>query len=229
MKFKSAIFSEASGSIAGMTFSHNKGGMYVRTRATPINPASPAQQAVRDSVKVLTQNWLNVLTDAERESWETYAANVPVLNKLGASIKLTGMQMYLRNSAEMLRSGTAPVTQAPAIFNLGTLTTPAVASVIVGPPSTMSLTFSVTDDWKTHGTPANARLFLYASRPQDPTINFFKGPYRTAGALDGSVASPQTIPLPFDVQAGQRIFFRARALTDDGRLSAEVTFRYDVP
>jgi len=43
MKFKSPILSQASGSIAGITFSHNRGGMYVRARAVPTNPGSPQQ------------------------------------------------------------------------------------------------------------------------------------------------------------------------------------------
>ncbi len=73
MIFTSPLIEAGSGSVAGLTFSRNKGGNYLRGRAIPTNPNSPLQQAVRSIMSQLTANWLNVLTAIQRVAWETYA------------------------------------------------------------------------------------------------------------------------------------------------------------
>ena len=96
MKFKSLIFSEMSGSVGGLTFSHNNGGLYVRARAIPTNPGSPQQDVVRAAFGALVAAWTELLSEAEREAWRVYAANTPLLGPLGDVRNVTGMNMYLR-------------------------------------------------------------------------------------------------------------------------------------
>ena len=68
MIFKSPIFAQASGSIAGTVFSRNAGGMYVRSRANPTNPNTDAQQAVRDAMRQLVVAWTSELDDGQRDA-----------------------------------------------------------------------------------------------------------------------------------------------------------------
>lgn len=227
MLFKSLILSEASGSVGGLTYSHNSAGMYIRKRVVPVDPGSPEQVVVRGAFEFLANMWRNTLTAAQRAGWITYAANVAMKNKLGATIFLSGLAHFIRSNVEGKVRSSSVVGDAPTVFNLGDFTTPTVANFVAGPPSTVDVAYNAGDTWYTSGVPANAKLRIYASRPQDPTIQFFKGPYRYCAQVAGGVASPLSVTLPFAAVAGQRIFFAARALCSDGRLSDLRTFRLD--
>ncbi|KKM06452.1 hypothetical protein LCGC14_1743870, partial [marine sediment metagenome] len=48
MLFKSGLITQGSGSIGGLTASHNRGGMYFRARTIPTNPATSFQTVVRN-------------------------------------------------------------------------------------------------------------------------------------------------------------------------------------
>jgi hypothetical protein len=72
LKFTSQIVAGASGSIRGLTASHNRGGQYFRGRTIPTNPNSVFQQAVRNNLSVLQTRFLSTLTAAQRLAWTTY-------------------------------------------------------------------------------------------------------------------------------------------------------------
>ncbi len=226
MKFKSPIFSQASGSLAGSVFSHNRGGMYVRARSIPTNPNSTFQQQLRAFMTQLATNWSSILTAAQRAAWETYAANVPLIDRLGEPRTVTGLNMYVRSNVPRLQAGLARVDDAPTIFDLGSFTEPSI-SAIDAANDTADITFATGDAWVSED---NAALLIWLSRPQQPAINFFKGPYRFAGAILGNSTtpptSPQTVTLPFGISTGQRLFGAFNVVRADGRLSTRSrTFR----
>lgn len=220
MKFKSPIISQASGSLAGATFAHNKGGLYMRARSIPTNPNTPQQQQIRSLVASLTAAWLNELDATQREGWEIYAANVPLLDRLGEPRNVTGLNHYVRSNVPRLQSGGTllRIDDAPTVYNLGEYTPPVPGSVTVA-TDVLSLAFTATDAWATEDL---AAMLVYCSRPQSTSINYFKGPYRYAGVILGDTpapTSPASITVPFNVEAGQRVFVRAQVVRADGRLS----------
>jgi len=219
MLFKSALITQASGSIGGMTASRNKGGAYFRARALPTNPNTPEQQAVRGFLGALANEWANILTPAQRVLWDFYAYNVPVINKVGDSINLTGQQMFIRSNVPRLQAGLARVDGGPTIFNLGAYTNPSFSFDAAN--DEVDVTFDNTDDWANED---GSSMLIFASRPQNVTINYFKGPYRFAGRIDGDATtaptSPAAIAAPFAAVAGQRVFVRVSVSRADGRLSA---------
>lgn len=218
MIFTSPIISAASGSLAGITMSRNLGGMYMRARAVPTNPATPQQQVIRGHVADLTSRWLNTLTAVQRLAWLAYAENVPLLNPLGSPINVTALNMYVRTNVPYLQNGGTRIDDAPSIFNLGEFTSPTFA--LDEPNDEVDVTFDNTDDWADE---TGSHMIIYASRALNPTVIYHKGPYRLAGSIDGLTgtppASPAAIPLPFPVTTGQRIFFRVAVARVDGRLS----------
>lgn len=219
MKFKSAIFTQVSGSTGGATFAHNSGGLYMRSRTIPTNPNSPQQQTVRTAMGELSNQWNDTLTQAQRDAWNLYAINVPLTDVLGGTHLTSGIAMYVRSNVPRIQAGLGTLDAAPTIFNLGAFSEP---TYTVTAPSTGSLAFVGSDDWVSED---NAAMLLYASRPQNPSIEFFKGPYRFAGLVAGEVASPPTSPesigTPFVTVAGQKLFYRVRVSRGDGRLSAD--------
>lgn len=227
MLFTSPVLAEASGRIAGLIFSHNAGGQYIRSATTVTNPNTPAQQVVRGLLSQLTSLWVDTLTQLQRDAWETYADNVSVLNRLGNPINLSGLNMYVRTNVPLIQAGFARQDDAPTIFSLGDFTLPS------GIPSeasqALALFFTITDDWVGED---DAGMLVYVSRPQNPSINFFKGPYRFAGSIDGDGITPPTTPaailVPFPIVAGQRLFFRVQVVRADGRLSADAKLQAEV-
>lgn len=213
--------SSASGSIGGTTFSRNRFGAYIRNRTIPVNPGSPQQATVRNNFTTLVNAWTSVLTDAERAAWGVYAANVPVLNRLGQSVNLTGQNMYIRSNSPRLQAGLAIVDIAPNIFDLGDMTAPTISMT---EPDIGSIAFDDTDDWVDED---GSSMLLYMSRPQNPSINFFRGPYRFFHQIDGDGTTPPTTPesatAPFPTIAGNQLFSQVRVTRVDGRLTS--TFR----
>lgn len=218
--FSSPVLAEVSGSLGGIVFSHNAGGPYMRARATVTNPNTPQQQVVRSLLSQLTSTWVTTLTDIQRQGWTDYAANVPLPNALGAPRHVTALNMYVRSNVPLIQAGFARQDDAPTSFTLGDFT--AAAGAASAGPQTISISFTVTDAWVDE---SDAGMLIYVSRQQNTTINFFKGPYQFAGSIDGDdttpPTSPATIPVPFPLTAGNRIFFRQQVVRADGRLSAD--------
>lgn len=218
MKFKSQVYTAASGSIGGITYAHNKGGMYTRSRATPTNPNSTQQQATRAALAQLSDRWVNVLTDLQRLEWTVYASNTPVVDRLGDPLELSGIQMYVRNNVPRVQAALGAIDDAPATFSIGSFTNPTLTCV-----ASTQLAGVAYDNSDTWATATDGALLVYLSRPQNASITFFKGPYRFAGSVLGDDMTPPTSPasfaVPFTIFAGQKVFGFFRATQADGRLS----------
>jgi hypothetical protein len=217
VKFKSTVLTDTSGSLNGATFSHNTYGYYIRQRVTPTNPASPAQQATRVAMSTGHAAW-EALPQATKDAWEAYAQGTPIYDRLGAAIKLTGRLMFLRDYVLRTRDGRAlPPT---VITDMGLSTLSALVLTATAPASG-SLAYQATDDWC---VTTGGILFIACSRGISPGRSFYQGPYRTCGVVLGNTgappASPAAFTLPFNVQAGQKVFFRCIASDYQGRLSA---------
>lgn len=219
MKFKSPVYSQASGSIAGITYSHNRGGMYTRARAIPTDPQSPQQMAIRGFVAALTSLWNNVLTGPQRVAWDTYADAVTLLNPLGEPINIGGLAHYVRSNVPRLQNGYGRVDDGPVIFNLGEFT-PITVDALTAATKHFNLNFTEADDWVEED---GAGMYIASSRSQNPSINYFKGPYRLLGGIAGNSVAPETTPFDgdaaFPIVVGNRTFFQVRVSRADGRLS----------
>ncbi|MCJ7602240.1 MAG: hypothetical protein MUO63_12180, partial [Desulfobulbaceae bacterium] len=65
-------------------------------------------------------------------------------------------------------------------------------------------------------------MMVRMSRPQNPTRNFFAGPFIYAGALVGAVipiSSPLPLACPTPIVEGHNLWLSARIARADGRLS----------
>lgn len=219
MKFKSALITQASGSIGGLTASRNRGGQYFRARAVPVNPNSPQQQAIRGFVASLTSLWNGTLTAPQRDSWNQYALNVPLPDKLGEPRNVGGIAMYIRSNVPRLQGALPRVDDAPTVFNLGAFTNPSFGT-FAATTNDFAVTFDANDDWANED---DAAMLILGSRPTNPTINFFKGPYRFAGLIAGDAITPPTSPAtivnPFNFAVDQRVFVQIRISRVDGRLT----------
>lgn len=207
------------GSIGGTVFSKNRYGSYARNRTIPVDPGSTKQTKIRAVMGQVRDAWFNTLTTAQRAAWAVYAANVPVTNRIGETINLTGWNMFARTASCLLYNDESIVADAPTDFSLAEQDS-TLAITVSEATQQVSVAFDDTMDWVDED---DAHLLVYVSRPQNPTVNYFKGPYQIAGSVDGdsttAPTSPATIALPFAAVSGQKIFAQCRIVRADGRLS----------
>lgn len=226
--FKSHLVTQMSGSVAGTTYAHTKSGLYQRARSIPVNPNSGNQLEVRAAMTSLVAAWTEILTAAQRTAWDLYAANVPVVNTLGDSFNLSGQNWYIAANVPRLQAISklaatiARIDDAPTIFDRGDFTTPTfVADEVTG----IDVTYTNSDAW---AAAVENVLLVYQGRPQNPSRNFFKGPWRLIGQVEGAVVPP-TPPLNisaatlaslgFVISDAQREWLAFAVSRSDGRLS----------
>jgi len=210
---------ELRGSIGGTVFSRTRSGAIARARSIPVDPGSALQVAVRAIMGQVRDYYFNTLTDAQRAAWTQYANNVDYTNRLGETINLTGYNMFCRSNIPRVQAGLSIIADGPTNFTLaeqdGT-----VAVTTTAASKEVSVAFDDTLDWLDE---TGAALLVYESAPQNPTVNYFKGPYRYLGKVDGddstAPTTPQTFTSAFEMAAGQKQFYQFRILRADGRLS----------
>lgn len=208
-----------SGSIGGTTFARNRYGAYARNRSTVVNPATPSQSAMRLIMATLVQAWSSTLSTAQRAAWDVYGANVAMLNRLGEQVFLPGFNHFIRSNSIRLQAGLSMVLDGPTTFFLGETDTEATIAVTESTQK-IALSFNANLAWATE---VGGAICLWTGKPQNPTVNFFKGPYKytgkAAGATPVAPTSPVSLDVPFPIVAAQLIYAQARILRADGRVS----------
>ena len=226
MLFKPLLGTDLSGKVGGIVASHNAGGAYFRAATVPTNPNTTFQQEVRNAVSSLSVLWQVSLTQAQRDAWDVYAANVKITNRIGEKINVSGLNHYVRSNVPRLQAQVARVDDGPTVFTFAAYTAPSMTawSEATQAGDIAFTTDILTDPW------ANALggfMFVYVSRPQNSGIQFFRGPYRRVGTVTGDPvppASPSNFGSAFPFVAGQRLFGRAIVTRPDGAISSPSFF-----
>lgn len=212
---------QMSGSIAGDVHARNRFGNYTRPRTKPVNPQSARQTAARNIVAFLAEHWReSPMTGAIRTAWETYAASFNWLNRLGEQVSLTGFNAFVQCNAARLTAGKSIVTAGPTTLGLPA-TDPTFAVTISEAANKLSVTFDTGFDWVDED---EGCLSIHMGQPVSASHNFFGGPFRFAGSIDGDSLTPPTSPdatidPPFTVIEGQQVWCSARIIREDGRCS----------
>lgn len=228
MKFKSEAMTQASGSIGGTTYSHNRGGMYRRARSIPTNPNSASQQAIRSFFAQAAAQWGNALSAAQRAAWNNYGDLTPVTSVMGDEIKLSGQQMFVASATFRLRAGATVILDGP--------TTPGLAELsgvtVTNGSGSADINYDASNAWANSD---DGVLAIQTSRNLAVGINYFGGPYRFAVAVDGDGTTPPVSPENLTsnafgfVLSDQRVAFRIRASDGEGRLSPIIQYIESFP
>ena len=221
MKVK-GIMTQMSGSVGGWTGSHNRGGLYFRGRAIPVNPNSAAQQRARTDFAIGVGAWA-ALTNAQRTAWNVYAAEQAWTDTLGDAIQLSGQQAFVASTSALLAAGLAQVT-APPVPNTR--------------PEAVPLTFWTADNdagaWSSNVDPgtfpgaATDRVLVSIGRPIGPGRLFYGGPYRIGASALGNASATASAEAALSavlgsnaaIYVGTKIPIRLRLVRPDGAYSA---------
>lgn len=183
-KFTAGVgFGQASGSVAGTTYSHNRYGPYMRTKAIPTDPRSAKQLVVRSRMGNLSQSW-RALTAAQRLAWNTQAVGITFTDALGNPYNPTGAQLYVGLNQNRVMLSLAIATTPPALQTQAVITTG--SSTAVSGTGVQIVTFA----------PAIAAASFYLLRATAPfsagKSYFPRSLYKDLAVLTNADVSPYT-------------------------------------
>lgn len=196
-----------SGSVAGQTFSRNRFGQYIRSRAIPVNPSSGFQAAVRARMQTNASAWRG-LTALQREAWGSLGEQMTRTDSLGQTYALTGFDAYVSINNNKVAAGDAIVADPPLLTDPGALAT-------ITPTATIA-TFSVAYTATPLG--AGVRAFVYASPPRSAG-RIFEADFRLIQVTAAAAASPASIFTNWSARfgapvVGQKIFVSVATYTN---------------
>lgn len=196
----------SSGSQAGTTASRNRYGQYTRTRATPVNPNTTAQGAVRARLSANAAAW-RALTALQRAGWSDLGASMARTDALGQSYTLNGFSAYCSVNNNNVAAGNAIVSDAPALVTPSALLT----ATITLTAAAFSVAYTATP------LGAGARLFSFCS-PQRSAGRAFEGDFRLIAVSAAAAASPANIFTAYSTKfgtpvVGNRVFLSLQVYT----------------
>ncbi len=188
-----------SGSYQGITSSRNRFGQYVRTRATPVQPRTPAQLNQRARMTTNAAAW-RALTDGQRAGWTDLGLSITRSDSLGSSYTFNGFMAYCSINNNKLDAGDAAVSDAPAIVTPADL----ISATVTLTSASFSIAYTATP------LAAANRLFIFVS-PQQSAGRKFNGDYRLLSVTAAAAASPAVVLTAYTAKfgvpvVGNRIF-----------------------
>lgn len=215
----SAMVSEMRGKLNGSVFSKNRGGAYLRTKVTPVNPQTTSQGNVRSRLTNLSQSWRS-LTDAQRNAWNTAVANFTGTDIFGDIKTPSGINLYTKinlNLANIAQSNLSlpPLPSSVGVFNSLTITATA---------STPSLSVAFTQT----GVAAGQTVVVEATTQLSAGKNFVKSEFRKIGTFTGGTSTPYNALSAYTAKfgslvAGQKIFIRFKAISNTTGIAGQYT------
>lgn len=205
-----AIVADMRGSLAGTVFSKNSYGAYVRTKVTPVNPQTIAQQGVRQFFGQLSQAWRG-LTQAQRNGWNTSAVNFNRTNVFGDQSQLNGFNLFKQLNQNLLITGNATIDDAPlpaAVFGF-------TAASLVADTGLGNLTLTYAP-----AIPAGTSVLVSATAQLSAGVNFVKSELRTIKVAVTADASPLDLTADYVAKfgalplVGTKVFVEVKPIND---------------
>lgn len=212
--------SQASGRVGGTIFSRNRGGAYMRNGSIPNTVTTLFAQSIKAITAAQSQAWA-ALDEGEREQWVEWAAQNPVINRLGQSRTLSGHQAFVQINARLVYGGftaldSPPIGAAPAPFVPGVITAEAG-------PSVATVAYTPTP------APAGVAVQCFAYLANSPGVAYVKNRLALVTTSDAAAASPLDIAADVEarfgtLQAGQTLHIALRALDSTSGLVSGVFY-----
>ena len=154
-----AFIVELKGKVGGSCFQANRYGFTLRNKPMSPKGGSMAQSGQRSKMVEVSQVW-GQLTDAERTAWNSISGSWPHLDSFGNPVQLTGFNLFVMVSLNLMSIGQAinSVASVPAVLFAFSITS--MSSSFAG--SVLRINFSptpVVDD---------CDMIVWASPPVNP-------------------------------------------------------------
>ncbi len=194
VKYSGMGIVDMAGKVNGTVMSRNKGGSYARVWVKPTNPRSIHQVFQRDQLATLSAGFRGLGQPAISQ-WNASSVNFPVKNRLGETIHLSGIDLYVALNVNLISIG-LPIISVPPVpqdtLGFNTLTMTSVLGVV-------KLVFTPTP------SPTTSNSLIFATPGLSAGISFVKSQYRLIGFMPHTSASPFDITTMYTTRFGAPI------------------------
>jgi hypothetical protein len=189
-----AVATDARNKIAGIVYSKNAAGSYVRVKVSPTQSATVRRGLVRARVTNLSKFWSESLTATQIAAWNAFAKNNPVKDVFGRTLTLSGIQTYIRLNANILNVGGTQIDDPPASLTIEGIVTLTVTAT-AGTP-TLSAAFTPTP------LDTNVCLNVFATQQLPVGRSFTKSYKRWIFASAAAATSPANLLSAYTAKFG---------------------------
>ena len=213
------ILADIRGKLNGSVFSKNRGGAYMRTKVTPINPQTIAQGLVRATLTNLSQAWRG-LTEAQRSAWNSAVSNFTSTDIFGDIKTPSGINLFNKLNLNLAAISEAPINTPPLAVPVGYFDTLSIAAAAGA--GTIAATFTSV------GGSVDQTVVVEATACMSAGKNFVKSEFRQIGTFAGNAASPQAIGAMYvgkfgAMTAGQKLFIRFKFVDKNTGVAGQYT------
>lgn len=189
-----AMAGAISGSIGSTTYSRNRFGPYMRNKAIPTNPNTQRQDLFRSQFSSLVTRFKEVLTSAQVSGWSIFSKNSPKTDSLGSSYTPTAINSYVSINSLLLLAGLSVIDDAPAISGMTNPINYDSTGFAIS-EATQILTITAAADISGFDPSLDDDiLLLFQGLPKNPNVNYFGGPFRFIGMIQGNNGAPPAFP-----------------------------------
>lgn len=201
-----AVVADMRNKLNGSVFARNRGGAYVRTKVTPLNPQSVRQVAARNLLTSLAQGFRS-LSQAQITAWNEAVTQWQTTDIFGDLVSPTGLALYVRLNSNISNGGGTLISNPPAPVGAAALTDLSVAAQVTG--DVFDITF-------VPGTvPADHSLYIESTAMLSPGINNANSRFRYIDMQSATATSPIDAFGPQtgkfgSLVAGQKVYVRCK-------------------
>ena len=213
-----AVVADMRGKLAGTVFTKNRSGAVARTKVTPINRRTTAQQVQRSVFGGLASGW-RTLGQAIQDGWNAGAINFPIKNAFGETRYLSGQQLYVRMNSNLAKTTGGYITSCPT--PQGAAVNHAESIVATSVAGSLGLMLSVVT------FEPNVVLYVRATNLMSPGVKNPSGRFKALN-VNGIAGTDLDVKAAYKavfghIEPGARIFFELTPTnTDTGETGAPI-------
>lgn len=213
VQFSAVGITDMRAKLNGQVFSRNRGGAFVRTKVTPNNPRTTAQQLVRGFFGSISQGWSG-LTEEQRASWNNAVDNWKRTDVFGNLRTPSGKALYQRLNNELQVSGQAQLQTAPGLVEIPALN---ISGVVIDGDDTFVI------DYTTDLT--GLKVLVYATPPLSAGTTNANNRFRLISVFDGGDSAQFNIITAYNakfgaIPANPNIQVRVKLVAPNGQVSS---------
>lgn len=207
------MMTDASGKLGGQVFSKNRGGSYVRTKVTPVNPQTTAQMTIRGIFASISSAWSN-LTESQRATFNGFVNDYARTDIFGDLRNPSGKNLFQRLNQNLTITGQAQINECVSPLAVPFADVQSAIASVSGPDFVI----------ETAGDTRSTVLVVWATPQLSQGTTFVKNKLRQIGYYAGGIAENIDIQADYVAKFGQptagaNIYIGVRVINENGQAS----------
>lgn len=204
---------DARGKSGGHVISKNRGGSYVRTKVTPVNPRTAAQTAIRSAFAAISSAWSS-LNNTARESFNGFVTSYATTDIFGDLRNPSGKALFQKLNLNLSISNQTQITTC-----VSPLAVPALELTTANIDSGAG-----TASISTTGNVTGQKVVIWATPPLSQGTKFVKNRLRQIAVLAGGNAVNYDFQSAYVAKFGfapaaSNVYVGARVINTNGQAS----------